>query len=85
MLALTMASSGTFLHTGLKLPYYMFYGTDRGLAAREPPGNMLVAMGMAAALCIAIGVFPGRSMRFCLIRSRSSPIRVPTSPKASES
>jgi multicomponent Na+:H+ antiporter subunit D len=59
MLALTMASSGTFLHTGLKLPYYMFYGTDRGLQAREPPGNMLVAMGMAAALCIAIGVFPG--------------------------
>ncbi len=59
MLALTMASSGTFLHTGLKLPYYMFFGTDRGLQAREPPGNMLAAMGMAAALCIAIGVFPG--------------------------
>ncbi|YCI06919.1 Na(+)/H(+) antiporter subunit D (plasmid) [Ensifer sp. D2-11] len=59
MLALTMASSGTFLHTGLKLPYYMFFGTDRGLQAREPPGNMLVAMGMAAALCIAIGIFPG--------------------------
>ncbi|RVJ08233.1 Na(+)/H(+) antiporter subunit D [Sinorhizobium medicae] len=59
MLALTMASSGTFLHTGLKLPYYMFFGTDRGLQAREPPGNMLVAMGVAAALCIAIGIFPG--------------------------
>lgn len=58
-LALTMASSGTFLHTGLKLPYYMFFGTDRKLEAREPPRNMLVAMGMAAALCIAIGVFPG--------------------------
>ncbi|MDK1493185.1 Na(+)/H(+) antiporter subunit D [Sinorhizobium sp. 7-81] len=58
LLALTMASSGTFLHTGLKLPYYMFFGTDRKLEAREPPGNMLVAMGMAAALCIAIGVFP---------------------------
>jgi len=58
-LALTMASSGTFLHTGLKLPYYMFFGTDRKLEAREPPGNMLVAMGMAAALCIAIGLFPG--------------------------
>ncbi len=58
MLALTMASSGTFLHTGLKLPYYMFFGTERGLQAREPPGNMLVAMGMAAALCIAIGIFP---------------------------
>lgn len=58
MLALTMASSGTFLHTGLKLPYYMFFGTDRKLQAREPPRNMLVAMGMAAVLCIAIGVFP---------------------------
>ncbi len=58
VLALTMASSGTFLHTGLKLPYYMFFGTDRKLEGREPPRNMLVAMGMAAALCIAIGVFP---------------------------
>ncbi len=58
MLALTMASSGTFLHTGLKLPYYMFFGTDRGIEAREPPRNMLFAMGMAAVLCIAIGVFP---------------------------
>lgn len=58
MLALTMASSGTFLHTGLKLPYYMFFGTDRNIPAREPPRNMLVAMGMAAVLCIAIGVFP---------------------------
>jgi multicomponent Na+:H+ antiporter subunit D len=57
-LALTMASSGTFLHTGLKLPYYMFFGTDRKLEAREPPRNMLIAMGMAAVLCIAIGVFP---------------------------
>ncbi|KFC74396.1 NADH dehydrogenase (Quinone) precursor [Bosea sp. LC85] len=59
VLALTMASSGTFLHTGLKLPYYMFFGTDRGLEAREPPPpNMLAAMGMAAVLCIAIGIFP---------------------------
>lgn len=58
VLALTMASSGTFLHTGLKLPYYMFFGTDRKLEAREPPRNMLIAMGMAAVLCIAIGVFP---------------------------
>jgi multicomponent Na+:H+ antiporter subunit D len=58
VLALTMASSGTFLHTGLKLPYYMFFGADRKIEAREPPSNMLVAMGIAAALCIGIGVFP---------------------------
>ncbi len=60
VLALTMASSGTFLHTGLKLPYYMFFGTDRKLEGREPPRNMLVAMAIAAVFCIVIGVFPGQ-------------------------
>jgi multicomponent Na+:H+ antiporter subunit D len=58
-LTLTLASAGTFLHTGLKLPYYMFFGRDRGLPAHEPPSNMLVAMSLAAAACIMIGVFPG--------------------------
>src|SRR5688572_21080191 len=57
-LLLTLASAGTFLHTGLKLPYYMFLGTDRGLRAHEPPANMLVAMGVAAAACVLIGVLP---------------------------
>jgi multicomponent Na+:H+ antiporter subunit D len=58
-LLLTMASAGTFLHTGLKLPYYMFFGKDSGIRTKEPPLNMLIAMGMAAFLCIGIGVFPG--------------------------
>ncbi|MFP6665995.1 MAG: Na(+)/H(+) antiporter subunit D [Pirellulales bacterium] len=57
-LALTLASAGTFLHTGLKLPYYMFFGKDSGLRAKEPPTNMLVAMGLAAAACVVIGLFP---------------------------
>ncbi len=57
-LLLTLASSGTFLHTGLKLPYYMFFGRDRGVRAEEPPRNMLVAMGLAAAACVVIGVLP---------------------------
>ena len=56
---LTLASAGTFLHTGLKLPYYMFFGKDSGLRAEEPPTNMLVAMGLAAVACVLIGVFPG--------------------------
>ncbi len=58
-LLLTMAGAGTFLHTGLKLPYYMFFGKDSGIRAKEPPLNMLIAMGLGAALCIGIGVFPG--------------------------
>ena len=57
-LMLTLASAGTFLHTGLKLPYYMFFGKDSGVSGREPPRNMLVAMGLAAAACLLIGVFP---------------------------
>jgi len=58
-LLLTVASSGTFLHTGLKLPYYMFFGKDCGLRPKEPPKNMLFAMGIAAMFCVGIGVFPG--------------------------
>ena len=58
-LTLTLASAGTFLHTGLKLPYYMFFGKDSGLKAAEPPRNMLVAMGLAAIACTVIGVAPG--------------------------
>ena len=58
-LMLTMASAGTFLHTGLKLPYFTFMGQDSGLRPKEAPFNMLLAMGIAAALCVLIGVFPG--------------------------
>jgi len=55
-LLLTVAASGTFLHTGLRLPYFMFFGEDAGLPAREPARNMLVAMGVAATACVLIGV-----------------------------
>ena len=58
-LMLTLASSGTFLHTGLKLPFYMFFGANSGRRGHEPPRNMLAAMGLAAAACVLIGVFPG--------------------------
>ena len=58
-LTLTLASAGTFLHTGLKLPYYMFFGKDSGRRAAEPPRNMLVAMALAAIACTVIGVAPG--------------------------
>jgi len=68
-LLLTLASAGTFLHTGLKLPYYMFFGeSDARLSAearrakagrgQEPPANMIVAMGLTAAACVLIGIFP---------------------------
>jgi len=56
---LLLASVGTFLHTGLKLPVFTFFAEDRGIRGREPGWNMLLAMGLAAFLCIGIGVAPG--------------------------
>jgi len=55
---LLLASVGTFLHTCLKLPYYTFFATDRGIKAKEPPRNMLVSMGLTALLCLFIGIYP---------------------------
>ncbi len=57
-LMLLCASAGTFLHTGLKLPWFTFMGPDSGLRPKEAPLNMLIAMGIAAFLCIFIGVYP---------------------------
>lgn len=57
-IALLVASIGAILHTGLRLPYLAFFGSDSGLRPKEAPPGMLVAMGLTAALCIAIGAFP---------------------------
>ncbi len=57
-LMLTLASIGTFLHTGLKLPYFIFFAKDKSIKAKEAPKNMLLAMGITAFLCIFIGVYP---------------------------
>jgi multicomponent Na+:H+ antiporter subunit D len=57
-LLLSMASAGTFLHTGLKLPWFTFFAADSGLRPKEAPLNMLIAMGIAAFLCVFIGVYP---------------------------
>jgi multicomponent Na+:H+ antiporter subunit D len=60
MLLLLLASVGTFLHTGLKLPYGTWFGEDRGLSPLTPPRNMYLAMGAAAFFCLLHGIMPGR-------------------------
>ena len=52
------ASAGVVEHAGIKIPYFAFFAHDSGIRTREPPVNMLVAMGIGAALCIAIGIWP---------------------------
>ena len=57
-LILLFASAGVFHHAGIKIPYFAFFAHDAGIRCREAPANMLIAMGIAAALCIGIGVLP---------------------------
>ena len=55
---LLIASAGVFHHAGIKIPYFAFFGHDSGIRTKEAPTSMLVAMGLAAFLCIFNGAFP---------------------------
>ncbi|MBI5771858.1 MAG: Na(+)/H(+) antiporter subunit D [Verrucomicrobia bacterium] len=59
---LMLASAGTFLHTGLKVPYFIWFGKNHcsketWQRAAEPPWNMNAAMAITAGLCIFIGSY----------------------------
>jgi len=49
---LLFASAGVMEHSGIKIPYFTFFSHDSGKRVEEAPWNMLVAMGLASALCI---------------------------------
>jgi multicomponent Na+:H+ antiporter subunit D len=57
-LVLLFASAGVFHHAGIKIPFFAFFSHDAGHRVEEAPLNMLIAMGIAAALCIGIGSYP---------------------------
>lgn len=57
-LVLLFASAGVFHHSGIKIPFFAFFAHDSGKRPKEAPLNMLIAMGLTAALCIGIGVYP---------------------------
>ena len=57
-LMLLFASAGVFHHAGIKIPYFAFFAHDSGIRTREAPLNMLIAMSIAAVLCIFIGTQP---------------------------
>jgi multicomponent Na+:H+ antiporter subunit D len=59
---LNLASVGTFLHTGLKVPYFIWFGKNNCKPetwerAAEAPWNMNVAMAFTSFLCIFIGCY----------------------------
>ncbi|MBU0756270.1 MAG: Na(+)/H(+) antiporter subunit D, partial [Planctomycetes bacterium] len=57
-LILQFASAGVLDHAGIKVPFFTFFGHDSGLRAKEPPLNMMIAMGIAAFFCIFLAVYP---------------------------
>lgn len=57
-LMLLFSAAGVFHHAGIKIPYFAFFAHDSGIRANDPPLNMQLAMFLAAALCVTIGVYP---------------------------
>lgn len=57
-LCLLFASAGVFHHAGIKIPYFAFFAHDSGIRTSDPPRNMLIAMGLAAAICVFNGAYP---------------------------
>jgi len=56
---LLIASAGVMEHSGIKIPYFAFFGHDSGIRCKEAPLHMCLAMGATAVLCITIGWLPG--------------------------
>ncbi|MHB1060096.1 MAG: Na(+)/H(+) antiporter subunit D, partial [Rhodanobacter sp.] len=57
-LMLLFASAGVLEHSGIKVPFFAFFSRDSGKRPKEAPFNMMIAMGLAAAISIGAGIFP---------------------------
>jgi multicomponent Na+:H+ antiporter subunit D len=57
-LALLFASAGVFHHAGIKIPFFAFFAHDSGIRCQEAPRNMLIAMALAAIICVFNGTYP---------------------------
>jgi multicomponent Na+:H+ antiporter subunit D len=57
-LVLVFASAGVLSHSGIKVPFFIFFHHDSGKRPQEAPVNMLLAMALTAVACIYIGINP---------------------------
>jgi multicomponent Na+:H+ antiporter subunit D len=55
-IVLLIASAGVMEHSGIKIPFFAFFAHDSGKRVKEAPWNMLLAMGIAAFACVALGL-----------------------------
>jgi multicomponent Na+:H+ antiporter subunit D len=60
MLMLLLASVGTFLSVGIKLPYFIWFNKTKPAVknVREAPSPMIGGMSIAAFFCIMMGFYP---------------------------
>jgi len=57
-LVLLFASASVLHYSGIKIPFFAFFAHDSGKRCEEAPRSMLIAMGITAAICVGIGVWP---------------------------
>lgn len=60
---LMFGAIGTFMYNGLKLPYFLFFGTNNCSEetwekAQDPTWNMMTAMAMGSVFCVLVGSAP---------------------------
>lgn len=67
-LMMLFASAGVMEHSGIKVPHFTFFAHDSGRRVKEAPWNMLLAMSIAAIICIVLA-FPwgGYQMLYALM------------------
>lgn len=57
-LILELSSVGIFVAAALRMPYFVFFGKDRGIRVREAPRTMIAGMAFLGFLCVLFGVYP---------------------------
>lgn len=77
MLLMLLASVGTFLSVGLKLPYFTWYGNRNGLTPLSLPNNMYLGMIAAAFFCILHGIIPGLLYDMLPYQAHFAPYNLP--------
>lgn len=77
VLILLITSVGTFIHSGLKLPYYTWFGENKPEISLKPiPKNMILAMGIGAFFCTLFGVYPDLLYRYLPYANEYQPFTV---------
>ena len=92
MLLLLLASVGTFLSVGLKLPYYTWFSRpavsrpanenltteteNQSTDLRPIPLNMYMAMGLTAAACLLYGLYPDALYRYLPYAVKYNPFTI---------